>query len=499
MEILDRKVKEMTEERKQELRQLLNEAMEGLQIGIRFGSNSLLLPPTTDGASRAIQVYFGNGSLPLSRVKLQDYLQKRWTSYGVDSSSVLMYLELYIASETTNFKLLEFIREELNQLIHKDEIRSVSYAVDNGLANEFRLYGLRSSLLSPRILREHLLKIAIAWGVEKAISTFDDGSCLEGKQGFFQDIASLEGIVVEKEIQVYGGVRLVPFSRPTTFELEHYFPDFSIPGADLGRNMGKTLLIIDRPMLSIFHNPSEETFDEVGVNGLPFQVDTHDIKFPNSDEVDSFRKFFCRALSLACNSPVQIARDWWFLAEDEIFRPFSGGGMGYSPRLFGNSVKAGQSEIEEAKCLHENLANLNSKSQKKLQIAIDRWIKSKTYQIPEDKIIDLVIALEALYLPDAGESTFKLAVRASWHLEEGRGKRAELFEVFKELYKCRSRVVHGGELKENVTIAEETIPISKFITRAQDLCRESIKKIMKQCLEEGKFPKNDYWDNLTLG
>ena len=51
MEILDRKVKEMTEERKQELRQLLNEAMEGLQIGIRFGSNSLLLPPTTDGAS----------------------------------------------------------------------------------------------------------------------------------------------------------------------------------------------------------------------------------------------------------------------------------------------------------------------------------------------------------------------------------------------------------------------------------------------------------------
>jgi hypothetical protein len=498
MEILDRKVKEMTEERKQELRQLLNEAMEGLQIGVRFGSNSLLLPPTTDGDSRAIQVYFGNGSLPLSRVKLQDYLQKRWTSYGVDSSSVLMYLELYIASDITKSKLLEFIREELASFIHEDAINSVSYAIE-GDTDGFCLHSLGGGHINLHILLEHLLKITIAWGVEKAVSTFDEGSSPKGKLGFFQPIASLEGITVKTEIQVCEGIRLVPFPRPTTFELERYFPDFSTPGSRLALNMGKTLLIIDLPMLSIFHNPSEETFDEVRVSDLPFQLEVQDAKLSNLDAVDSFRTSFCQALSLACNSPVQIARKWWFVAEDEIFRPFSGGGMGYSPRLFGGSVKAEQPEIEEAKCLHENLTNLNSKSQKKLQIAIDRWIKSKTYQTLEDKIIDLVIALEALYLPDAGESTFKLAVRASWHLREDRGKRAELFEVFKELYKCRSAVVHGGELKENVPIAEETIPISKFITRTQDLCRESIKKIMKQCLEEGKFPKNDYWDNLTLG
>ena len=98
-----------------------------------------------------------------------------------------------------------------------------------------------------------------------------------------------------------------------------------------------------------------------------------------------------------------------------------------------------------------------------------------------------------------GESTFKLAVRASWHLGEDRGNRVKLFEVFKELYKCRSKVAHGGELKENVAIEEGSVPIEKFITRAQDLCRDSIEKIMKQCLKEGKFPKNDYWDNLILG
>ena len=98
-----------------------------------------------------------------------------------------------------------------------------------------------------------------------------------------------------------------------------------------------------------------------------------------------------------------------------------------------------------------------------------------------------------------GESTFKLAVRASWYLGKGEEDRKRLFVVFRELYKCRSKVVHGQELtKKNVTIGAETIPMSKFITHAQDLCRESIKKIIEYCSEEGKFPKNDYWDDLIL-
>ena len=488
----------MTEERKQELRQLLNEAMEGLQIGIRLGGSSLLLPHSTDGVSRATQVYFGSGSLPLPRVKLQNYLQKRWTSYGVDSSSILMYLQPYIVDGSIKSRLLEFIKRELDQFIQKDEIRSVSYAIDDA-SDGFHLYELRSTLLHLRFLLEHLLKVALAWGVEKAVLTFDGGSRPEGKRCFFQTIASLEGIVVEKEIQVYKDVRLVPFSSPTSFELEHLLPGFSIRGSDLERNMGKTLLIIDRPMLSIFHNPSEETFEEVLVGDLPFQVDTTNIKFPNSDTVNSFRKSFCQALSLACNSPVQIARTWWHLAEDDIFRPFPGGGMGYSPRLFGDSVKAGQSELEEAKRLHKILKKLNPKVRKKLQIAIDRWIASQTYQAIEDKIIDLAIAFEALYLPDANESTFKLAARAAWYLEKDRKKRKDLFALFKELYKCRSTVVHGGELKkENITIAGESIPISKFIARTQDLCLDSILKIIEQCAKEGEFPNNDYWDDSIL-
>ena len=487
----------MNDDRKQELTKLLEEAMDGLQIGVRLRGSSLLLPSTIDGASNTIQVFFGRGSLPLPRVKLQDYLQKRWTSYGVDFSSVLMNLEFYIAKDKTKSQLLEFIREELTPFIHNDEIQSFSYAVDNWLDDKFRLFCLRSSLLSPRVLLEHLMKIAIAWEVEKAVSTFDDGCCLEGKQGFFQDIASLEGIIVENEIQVYEGVRLVPFPRRTTLELERYFPDFSIRRYDSERNMGKTLLIIDRPMLSIFHNPSEKTFEEILVNDLPFQVDTDDIKFPNSEEVDSFRKYFCQALSLACNSSVQIARKWWFSAEDEIFRPFSGGGIGYSPKLFGDSVEAGQSEIDEAKCLYGILVNQNSNTPsniaEKLQIPIDRWIQSKTSQTAVDKIIDLGIAFEALYLSETDynrEIRFRFSLHAAWHLGKDKAHREELMKEFKAIYDWRSTVVHTGKLPKKVRNTPEEV--EAFITNAQNLCRDSIMKI----LEDGEFPD---WNDLILG
>ena len=64
---------------------------------------------------------------------------------------------------------------------------------------------------------------------------------------------------------------------------------------------------------------------------------------------------------------------------------------------------------------------------------------------------------------------------------------------FSEIYNWRSKVVHTGKLP-NKTKKTTFTPgeIDKFIERAQDLCRESIIKI----LEDGKFPK---WSSLILG
>ena len=209
-------------------------------------------------------------------------------------------------------------------------------------------------------------------------------------------------------------------------------------------------------------------------------------------------------LSLVCKSSVQIALRWRFLAEDELFnlnRQAFRGPAYVHHSLPDKPPEIGHTQIDEARCLYDNWIGFDLKGQKKLEIAIDRWIKSKAYKDCEDQIIDLAIALEALYLPDARESPFKLAVRASWFLGKDREKRKKLFAMFLELYKCRSDVVHGGELKKkgNVTIQEQSVPMYDFITQCQEYCRNSIEEILKQCWKHGKFTKNDFWDNLVLG
>ena len=70
-------------------------------------------------------------------------------------------------------------------------------------------------------------------------------------------------------------------------------------------------------------------------------------------------------------------------------------------------------------------------------------------------------------------------------------------KVFGEIYDWRSKVVHTGKLLEKRMSRTKRRPFTRqavrqFIERTQDLCRESILKI----LEDGEFPK---WNSLILG
>ena len=275
------------------------------------------------------------------------------------------------------------------------------------------------------------------------------------------------------------------------------------PDTSAGSFLGKTLLIIDYSVSPIFHRPFDPTTiqEDRKLLNRTFRLEINGDKLADSYVADFSEKFFCQALSLACNSAVQTALKWKFLADDEIFNlSYGTGGSIRISGPFGNAVEAGQSEIDKAKCLYDRLTNLNTETLEKLQIPIGRWIKSHTYRDSVDKMIDLGIAFEALYLSDISETTelsfrLRLRLRASWFLGEDKAHRQELMKNFSKIYDWRSKVVHTGKLpyknskrKTPFTRQEAT----EFIEKAQDLCRESIIKI----LEDGEFPD---WNNLILG
>ena len=441
----------MTEESKQELRQLLPQVMNSLRITSR------------DGDSISLAEY---GKL----------LRERWTSYSAQSSSVRDF-SLSIVIDETTLKILAIFKSELGKFINNERIvAAISYAMGGSSEG-----GRTNSILT------QLLKIAIARGIEQAVLAID--RCTKDTHANMNHVALLEGIKIDEAIQAFDGVRLVPVQDSQSV-CQSYLPPRSVSGISEDFFYSHTLLIIDYTISPMFRTPvlppvflSEKAL---------FRIEVTDGRFSYFTEFDFFKKF-CGALSLACNSPMLISMTWDLLPEDAIFTDGPGPGIAryHIPGLFGKSIDVGKSDIEKAKRLYA-LLDQNPELWEKVRIPIDRWVKSKAGGQLVDKMIDLGIAFEALYVADGGgDITYRFSIRAARHMGGDKEQRLELLKKFKHIYKCRSKAVHSGQLDQRVKFGEDSIPVSDFIERAQDLCRDSIMKI----LDAGKFPD---WNCLIL-
>ena len=487
----------MTEERRQELKQLLEAATTKENLKIEY-----------EHARGMIYEY----ELPLPVEEYRTYLQDRWAYYSAEPLGFSQDVRAHIVNRVIKSKLHDFIQKELAASIEGNNVRFISYAIEGNRADGFYLMHIRGN---GRMLDEyidHLLKITIVCGAAAAVSVFERFNCTEGVQGHFQSVVSLEGIRLESEIPVFPAVRLVTLpdsaSGPIPASLLRHTPGFLFFLAKESEHSarGKTLLIMDRPLFSICHKRSQDMFDEESpIDDLPFQFNLEGEKFTNSEAVKSFEKFFCQALSLACNSAVQSSGSGWLFPEEKFFHPCEGGvSLGrsrgqFGDATFGKPTKVGETEIDEAKCLYRKLINLSSSDREKLQIPFDRWLRSKTPRNPIDKIIDLGIAFEALYLSnikEPAELSFRLRLHAAWHRGENEKDRKRLMKKLKEIYEWRSAVVHNGKLPKkrkgkNNTRPHTTDEVDEFIKSTQDLCCKSIKKI----ITDGQFPD---WDSLIL-
>ena len=125
-------------------------------------------------------------------------------------------------------------------------------------------------------------------------------------------------------------------------------------------------------------------------------------------------------------------------------------------------------------------------SDQRFQIAVSRWVKAA---IPgamnPDRMIDLRIALEALYLDSSeGELGFRLSVTGARHLRTNLDDRKAVRKSLSDFYRFGSRIVHGTPVGRSADVV--------LVNTANDLCREGILKIV----EDGNQPN---WTDLLLG
>lgn len=83
------------------------------------------------------------------------------------------------------------------------------------------------------------------------------------------------------------------------------------------------------------------------------------------------------------------------------------------------------------------------------EVALHRFLLATAHGSDADSIIDYVIALEALLVPESKtESVLRFRLNGARYLEKDASERNELFADLGELYDVRSKLVHGGGTKQ---------------------------------------------------
>ena len=109
-----------------------------------------------------------------------------------------------------------------------------------------------------------------------------------------------------------------------------------------------------------------------------------------------------------------------------------------------------------------------------------------------DRLIDLVIALEALFgAGGAGSITQKLAKRGAWWLCVTECERHAAFRTIKKLYGYRSRVVHGNSnLGKDLT--------GQRVNDLECMVRSGLRKFLDWQVKHGETPSGTDIDDLIM-
>ena len=132
----------------------------------------------------------------------------------------------------------------------------------------------------------------------------------------------------------------------------------------------------------------------------------------------------------------------------------------------------------------------------RLANSIDRYA-------PDDpeRLIEYAIALESLFLSDApndrGELSYRLALRAARLLEEDLESRISCFRTIRNLYKFRSRLVHGGSLEKLKPVEKQQL--DDVLLRCPVILSESIRALLDSGPNSVGKNSVKFWQELELG
>jgi hypothetical protein len=202
----------------------------------------------------------------------------------------------------------------------------------------------------------------------------------------------------------------------------------------------------------------------------------------NSDEIPSevARKRFSDILaalrlfktgSIGFNSISAEVKNGFVLGGTSTFWPGRG-------RAFGGTYHLAADEIQSFFDLWTLLSEVRHLKRSRIEGAIARLGFGLERMNANDKLVDFIIAFEALLLGDVQELKYKLAMRVSHLLAKTQDERIKIFNVVSEAYKQRNAIVHGQHPKTTVSIVSEEYDFAKLVNSTEEYLRDAIKKFL---------------------
>lgn len=165
-----------------------------------------------------------------------------------------------------------------------------------------------------------------------------------------------------------------------------------------------------------------------------------------------------------------IYRDHEINSEMMTFSPYAGVQTRFpfvENTVFGEKCRVSRQEVGELKILYEKIKTFNRQP---FRIASNRLGFALERKHDEDRLLDFMIGLESLYLPDGNdELTFRLSLRISFMQHQDSSDRNEMYKFIKRMYRTRSKIVHGS----NYTLLNEDV------TKIESVLRKSLKTYLE--------------------
>ena len=154
-------------------------------------------------------------------------------------------------------------------------------------------------------------------------------------------------------------------------------------------------------------------------------------------------------------------------------------------------------EVEELQKMWSDLTGGTLGERPFLAVALRRFNMAFERQQLDDRIVDLIIAAESLFLNDQGnrgEQRFRLALRAAKFVECPRYDPRQVFAVMREAYDIRSDLVHGGSIKKIKLPDMPDATLDDLVLASEEILRLGIRK----ALADPRVGRTGYWEDLLF-